>query len=121
MQTHRLASLIVFIRYKFVDASGTVARLGSGVNLQIVLHRHVVVLQRQVRWLIALVVGASQGDGRQQIEGNFSIGFRVFDDLTLVRRLELRVIRPAMRQRPGFPSAHGDGETAVDDSAVNAQ
>ena len=63
----------------------------------------------QMAGLILFVIGVGETDIGQPVEAEHAVGLRIVDLRALVGRLERRVIRPVMRQRPGRAAAQDDG------------
>src|SRR5690606_11324580 len=95
LQAHVLA-----LAHEFVHGGRAVARLGTGVLLEVHLDRHRGVLQREVAGLVLVVDRARQEHRAQAIEGEHAVRLRIRDALVARGRLQAGVVGPVPVQRP---------------------
>lgn len=118
LQLHVAALLVGHV---LVDAGWAEALLGSLVYGKIVINRYVVILERQVSRLVALVVGASQRHRREQIEGDLPIWLGIHNGLAILGRLQRLVILWAMLQCPWLAAAQENRDATKRKAAVETQ
>ena len=83
----------VIVIEDFVDPRRTIPLLRGRKFRQIDVHRHTVVLQRQVNWLIFFMISRREGYVRQTVERNDAVRFWILDRLEVLRLSSRLVIR----------------------------
>jgi len=80
-------------RHEAPPTGGAETLFRSVEHGQVPVDRDVVVFQGEVRGLVMVVVGATQGHGREEVEGDFVVRLRVLDGFAVGCCFQMFVVR----------------------------